>query len=257
MTNPEMFDQPVDYKIDLKIEKFHTQKALDAKNPDEVLVIPGNCLTNKGINLIWKLVSNTPLVNDGSDGDRWERAFTNSTSYIGVGNADDTPPSASSGYYADPTDTLLYAEDHYQIVGPQETPAIDACHYCYMKMNDTYPLAGDNQKIVFQSTFLPGMACFNWYEWCIANGNGNLGDEDMKKDPYIVRQGPWGIADGNDMDDVSPEPIPLKGTAYEPNESDTGPSGRQNKTLLNHRFESMGRKYASATWIITVEVSLS
>lgn len=256
MTNPEMFDQPVDYKIDLKIEKFHTQKALDEKAPDEVLFVPGNCLTNKGINLIWKLVAAAALVNDGTDG-RWERAFTHELSYIGVGNADNNPPSATSALQAMAEDTTLYAEENYQTSSSTTGPALDACHYLYMGMNDTYPLAGDNQKIVFQSTFLPGVACFNWYEWCIANGNGNLAYNDIVNDRYIIRQTAWGVADGNDIDDVAPDPVPERGTAYVPNDSDTGDGGRLNKTLLNHRYESMGRKYASATWIITVEVSLS
>jgi hypothetical protein len=247
MYNPDVLVDGIDYKINLIIEKYHTQKALDDKMPDEVLNIPGNCLTNKGINLIWKLVADASLVADGTDG-RYEWAFTNATSYIGVGNADNTAPSSTSALQALATNTMLYAEEHYNT----SDIVIGACHYCYMKMNDTYPLSGDNQKIVFQSTFLPGVACFNWYEWCIANGNGNRTNAEMENDPYIIRQTAWGIADGNDIDDVAPDPIPSQGTSYSGNTDD-----RVKKTLLNHRFESMGRKYASATWIITVEVSLS
>lgn len=248
MNKPDMLVDGVDYKINLKIEKYHTQKALDKKLPDEVLNVPGNCLTNKGINLIWKLVAGAELINDGTDG-RWEWAFDSGRSYIGVGNANDEPPTASSALQAQPTDYKLYAEDHYSTEHVARTDP----HYCYMGMNDTYPLAGDNQKIVFQSTFVPGVACFNWYEWCIANGNGNQSSADMQADPYIVRNGAWGIADGNDIDDVAPDPIPEDGTSYVGVTQEV----REAKTLLNHRFESMGRKYASATWIITVEVSLS
>ena len=237
----------INYKINFKIEKYHTQKSFENKTPDEIFQVPGNCLTNKGINLIWKLVADATLISDGTDG-RYEWPFTNSASYIGVGNADNTAPSSSSALQALATDTMLYAEEHYD---PSDVQ-LNAEHYCYMKMNDTYPLAGDNQKIVFQSTFLPGVACFNWYEWCIANGNGNRTDVEMQNDPYIIRQTAWGIADGNDIDDVAPDPIPTSGTSFEGMNDD-----RTKKTLLNHRYESMGRKYASATWIITVEVSLS
>lgn len=246
MGKPNLVDG-IDYKINFKIEKFNTQKAFDMKQPDEVLDIPGNTLTNKGINLIWKLVAAATLISDGTDG-RYEWAFNNASSFIGVGNANNEPPTATSALQASADDTALYAEENYNTA----EVGLDACHYCYVKMNDTYPLAGDNQKIVFQSTFLPGIACFNWYEWCIANGNGNLTIALMQADPYIVRQDAWGIADGNDIDDVAPDPIPEAGVSYQGVES-----GSDHKTLLNHRFESMGRKYASATWIITVEVSLS
>ena len=248
MKVPEAFVDGIDYKINLKIKKFHTQKSFDEKTPDEVLNVPGNCLTNKGINLIWKLVADATLISDGTDG-RYEWAFNNGSSFIGVGNANNEAPSSTSALQALATDIMLYAEENYNTGDIR----LGSCHYCYMKMNDTYPLSGDNQKIVFQSTFLPGVACFNWYEWCIANGNGNMTNEEMEADPYIIRQTAWGIADGNDIDDVAPDPIPSAGTSYQGN---TG-SGRIQKTLLNHRYESMGRKYASATWIITVEVSLS
>ena len=248
MNNPEVLVDGIDYKINLNIEKYHTQEAFDAKVPDEILNIPGNCLTNKGINLIWKLVADATLVTDGTDG-RYEWAFTNSTSFIGVGNADNTAPSSTSSLQAQATDTMLWAEKYYN---PANVGLGDK-HYCYMGMNETYPLSGDNQKIVFQSTFLPGVACFNWYEWCISNGNGNRTDVEMENDPYIIRQSAWGIADGNDIDDVEPDPIPTRGTSYKGNTDDA----REHKTILNHRYESMGRKYASATWIITVEVSLS
>ncbi len=247
MSKPESMIEGIDYKINLMIEKYHTSKALQDKIPDEVLNVPGNCLTNKGINLIWKLVAGATLVSDGTDGDRYEWAFTHDKSFIGVGNADNTAPTASSALQALATDLKLYAEDNYN----GEHVGLTDCHYCYMGMNETYPLSGDNQKIVFQSTFVPGMACFNWYEWCIANGNGNV--PGIVNDQYIVRQQAWGIADGNDIEDVAPDPIPQEGTSFQTVDDQQA----EHKTLLNHRFESMGRKYASATWIITVEVSLS
>ena len=250
---PEAFDQLVDYKINLKLEKFHTTKSLAAGVPDEVLNIPGNCLTNKGINLIWKAVTGTTMIDDGTDG-RYEWLFDNTHAFIGVGNANNQPPTSTSALQALATDTELYAEEHYEPAHGEDVPGIGDCHYCYMRMNSTYPLAGDNQKVVFQSTFLPGVAVFNWYEWCIANGNGNLDTVTMEADPYIIRKSAWGIADGNDIDDVEPDPIPEAPDSY----AGASPAGSEKrKTLLNHRFESMGRKYASATWIITVEVSLS
>ena len=244
MQNPALVDG-VDYKINLMIEKFHTQEALDARQPDEVLNVPGNVLTNKGINLIWKLVAGADPVWD-VDG-RYERAFTHEHSFIGIGNADGQDTPSAQTPYAD--DEKLLAERDYS---PANAEVRQACHYCYMKMNDAYPLAGDNQKIVFQSTYLPGVACFNWYEWCIANGNGNRTQVEMEADPFIVRNGSLGPPI-NDIEDVAPEPLPTPGLSYDP----ALDSERDKKTLLNHRFESMGRKYASATWIITVEVSLS
>lgn len=254
MNVPENLVDNIDYRISLNIEKYHTQAALDMGVPDEVLNLPGNVLTNKGINLIWKLVSDTPLKWDVDD--RYERAFDGAHSFIGVGNIDgrDTPPPAGDPTQATSGDTMLWAEENYDpSLAQGEGATRQQCHYCYMGMNTTYPLAGDNQKIVFQSTFLPGVACFNWFEWCIANGNGNQKTEDMKKDAYIVRETAWGTAQGNDIDDVAPDPVPTAGTSYVGAEE----ADRQKKTLLNRRVESMGRKYASATWIITVEVSLS
>jgi hypothetical protein len=252
LKNPDVFDQPVDYKINLKLEKYHTQKAMDAGVPDEVLNIPGNCLTNKGINIIWKALTDTPRITDGTDG-RYEMLFNNANSYIGVGTADNNPPSSTSALQPLATDEKLYAEDNYIPATGGHSPSISEPHYLYMKMNSTYPLAGDNQKVVFQSTFLPGVAVFNWYEWCIANGCGNPTYTELEADPYIIRFTEWGIADGNDIDDVAPDPVPTRGTSYQ----EASASDKDKKTLLNHRFESMGRKYASATWIITVEVSLS
>jgi len=247
----EKFVEGVDYRVNLRIDKYNSEESLKNKTPDEILNVPGNCLTNKGINLIWKLVANAPLVDNGTDG-RWEWAFEHDKSFIGVGNADDNPPTSGSAAVASPTDEMLYAEQNYN---PSDV-TITSFHYCYMKMNDTYPLAGDNQKIVFQSTFLPGVACFNWYEWGIANGNGNRNSDEMLADPFIIRQGPLGPSSTppNDIEDVSPDPVPSAGTSYDPVNTPADPT---HKTLLNRRNESMGRKYASATWIITVEISLS
>ena len=237
----------VDYKINLRIDKYHTNKSLEAKQPDEVLNIPGNVLTNKGINLIWKLLANTPLVTDGTDG-RYEWFFDHERAFIGVGNLDNNPPTATSPLQPTAEDVMLYAEREYDL----SHITITDPHYCYMGMNDTYPLAGDNQKIVFQSTFLPGVACFNWYEWGIANGNGNMTTAEMQMDQFIIRQVALGPPD-NDIDDVAPDPVPTPDVTYKGNTAEL----RRNKTLLNHRMESMGRKYASATWILTVEISLS
>ena len=241
----------IDYKVNFKIEKFNTQKAYDERIPDEVLNLPGNCLTNKGINLIWKAVAGAPFINDGTDG-RWEKYFNAANSYIGVGTTSNSSDPMS--VLAAPEDNVLSAEGAYDPSTAQRHDATGrtAAHYCYMKMNETYPLSGDNQKIVFQSTYLPGIACFNWYEWCIANGNGNIDINNMPLDAYIFRTSSWGVAEGNDIEDVEPDPIPVIGVDVEP-----GGEDRLHKTLLNHRIESMGRKYASATWIITVEVSLS
>ena len=251
---PESLVDNIDYKVNLKIEKFHTQDAFDQKVPDEVLNLPGNVLTNKGINFIWKAVAGAPFINTGVDG-RYEWCFDHDHAWIGVGNIDgsDTPPSSSLQPTA--SDTKLYAEEHYDpsIAQQPTTAGRQTSHYCYMGMNTAYPISGDNQKIVFPSTFLPGVACFNWFEWCIANGNGNQTQEDMGNDQYIARSGAWGTAQGNDIDDVAPDPPVTPGVSYVGNSE----ADREKKTLLNHRYESMGRKYASATWIITVEVSLS
>ena len=234
--NPDAIYDDVDYKVNLTIEKYNTDQALLARVPDEVLNVPGNCLTNKGINLIWKCLAKKTLVEP-------EHEFTETSSFIGIGNSDSTPPSSTSGRQALATDEMLYAEEHYSEDTTHDT--LDNKHYCYMGMNPEYPLAGDNQKIVFQATYQPGVAVFNWYEWCIANGNGNLSKENMEADPYIVRKSSW---EGEE----APVPPPEVGIAYQP-----GTEERANKILLNHRYESMGRKYAAATWIITVEVSLS
>ena len=150
-------------------------------------------------------------------------------SFIGVGNNGDD----QSGN-ALPEDEGLYATDK------------TGGSYMYMKMDsdgETYPKAGVNQKIVYKSTFLPGIACFNWYEWTIANGNGNHVDpNDFNNDE---------VRTSETADDVVPEEPPTEGVEY------ARGIGQDKVINLNHKIESMGKKYAQATWIVTVEISLS
>ena len=215
-------DNRLKWTVHTKIEKYNTKEAFEKKEVDEVINIPGNCLCNDGVNELWALVAGG------------YRAGTNVTgtptafgvnSYIGIG---DNGTNGGTAVTTQPT-----AGD----VGLNAT-----VNKMYMKMDDGYPIAGENQKIVFRSTFLPGIACFEWLEWTIANGNGNITTDTFSED--AVRLAVKG-------DEPAPDPQPVLNTAYELG------VGEANVVNLNHKQENMGKKYSSATWIVTVELSLS
>lgn len=199
------------WTVHSKIEKYNTEEALKAGTPDEVLNLPANCLCNDGVNLLWSLVAG-----DSTKGN----AFDATHAHIGVGNCNGTAVIPTAG------DTGLTA----------------SVKKLYMKMDDGYPIYGQNQKIVFRSTYAPGCACFEWLEWTIANGNGNQVTGAWDTD--VIRT----TAQGTDPE---PSPIPVQGTQF-----DLG-VGEANIVNLNHKQENMGQKYASATWIVSVEISLS
>lgn len=206
-----MVDNRAKWTVHTMIEKFNTREAFDRMEPDEVLNIPGNLLLNEGVNLLWNLVAGNTSAG---------APFNHENSYIGVGNNNGGTTGPTAG------DTGLAATSKKM----------------YMKMDPGYPIAGENQKIVFRSTFLPGVACFEWLEWTVANGNGNQSTGAW--DPDVVRT----TAVGNDP---IPDPVPELGTAFEYG------VGEENIVNLNRKQENMGSKYASATWIVTVEISLS
>lgn len=198
------------WTVHTKIEKYNDDASVLRGVPDEVQEIENNMLLNQGINLLWSLVAGAPGL----------QPFNAANAHIGVGNNDDGTVQPSA------TDAGLK--------GPLKM---------YMKMDDEYPKYGDNQKIVFRSTFNPGVACFNWYEWTVANGNGNHNGS-RAWDQDEVRTQAVG-------DDPIPDPLPVEHDAWEYG------VGEENVINLNRRQENMGKKYASATWIVTVEISLS
>lgn len=197
------------WNVKTKLEKYNTPEEYKAGVPSEVLNREGNMLLNDGINLLWQLVG-------GVDG---VTPFNNTTAHIGVGNNGGTTTQPN------PTDTGLN--------GPLKM---------YMKMDPGYPKTGEDQKIVFKSTFLPGIACFEWLEWTVANGNGNIASGDFHPDE--VRLAPSGL-------DPAPDPLPAIGVTHEYG------VGEAEIVNLNHKQENMGQKYSPATWVITVEISLS
>lgn len=212
-----MKDKRLQWTVHTKIEKFNTKESYEKRlkdtsaAPDEVVEIPGNMLLNDGVNLLWSLVAG-----DSSKGN----PFNAANSFIGVGDNNGTTTQPTAG------DVGLAA----------------ATKKMYMKMDDGYPIAGENQKIVFRSTFLPGVACFEWLEWTIANGNGNQTTGPWDSD--VVRTTAVG-------DDPIPDPVPTEGVAY------SYGVGEANIVNLNRKQENMGKKYSSATWIVTCEISLS
>lgn len=231
------------WTVQTRIEKFHTQESLDKGVPDEVLEVPSNCLCNEGVNTLWCLVAGLTkypaAVSDFfTEGKDIIPFGTNSC--IGVGDAgDDGTSMAWASTLAKGQDSVAAATDKGLYAG--------AAHRMYMKMDDSYPIAGQNQKIVFRSTFLPGIACFKWLEWTIANGNGN------------IKTGGTFSSDAVRMDanttggknEPIPDPLPELGTSH-----DYGVT-EDEIINLNHKIESMGEKYPSSTWIVSVEVSLS
>lgn len=210
-TNP-IKDERAKWTVRTTIEKYHTDKALEAGKPDEILELPANCLCNDGVNLLWQLVAQDPAVAG--------KGFDATNSFIGIGDCGGVAKVPAPG------DTGLFA----------------TTNKLYMKMDTGYPIYGANQKIVFRSTFSPGLACFDWLEWTIANGNGNITTGAWG--PDVVRTTAVGS-------DPAPDPVPVLGTHY-----DYG-VGEDNVVNLNHKQENMGKKYSSATWIVSVEISLS
>lgn len=217
--NNNLEERKIYWKVDTFIQKFNTNEDFNKGVPNEVQHIKGNMLLNDGINTIWNLVAGKS--GDSSDSDPLKKMlpFNAANSFIGVGNngGGTTAPL--------PTDQSLK--------GPLKM---------YMKMDEGYPIAGENQKIIFKSTFLPGVACFDWLEWSIANGNGNISSGDFDQDE--VRTQASGI-------DPIPDPIPVEGIAFS--------YGVTEKAIinLNRKQENMGKKYAPATWVISVELSLA
>lgn len=229
-----MTDGRLKWTVHTKIEKFNTPESLEAQDPDEVLNIPGNCLTNAGVNLLWALVAGgyrdgatvQTSIGTPATGTSVSTNYFDTTACIGIGD---------NGGTADLQPT---AED----------TGLNGDNKIYMKMNDGYPIAGKNQKITFQSTFRPGIACFDWLEWCVANGNGNPVDLDTTHQQTVIFDS---AIEGTLADQPLPDPQPICGVAYENGVEEA------NVILLNHKQENMGKKYSSATWIVTVELSLS
>jgi len=104
--------------------------------PYEVVKFEGNILLNEGINAIWTLVAGGAAT-----------AFSNTNSYIGVG---------------DGTDSLDAAH-----VGLQGT------NKAYAAMVPGYPQYGSDQVIIFRAVFLSGTAEFTWQEYTVANGSSD------------------------------------------------------------------------------------
>lgn len=229
-------DERLKWTVHTSITKFNTQEAFDKQEPDEILRVPGNLLLNEGVNELWALVAGGYIKGTVVDPvHAAPKAFNAANSFIGVGAGKE----GQSGSAAIPTplaaDTGLEAE-HDKV---------------YIGMDEGYPIAGVNQKIVFRSTYKPGIACFEWLEWTVANGNGNFTTKSAFNDDC------YRIAEKGD----EPEPNPIPSCADSPTASgtyDLYPGyGEENVINLNHKAESMGKKYASATWIVTVELSLS
>lgn len=198
------------WRVNTKLEKFNSNADFEAGIANEVMLREGNMLLNEGINILWDLVAGTA----------GKTPFDATHAFIGVGNNGGTTAAPLPGDVG--------------LNGPKRM---------YMKMDAGYPIAGANQKIVFKSTFLPGVACFEWLEWSVANGNGNIatGGTFSSDEVRLLAQG---------LDPV-PDPLPVAGVAF-----DYG-VGEAAVVNLNHKQENMGQKYSPATWVITVEISLS
>jgi hypothetical protein len=214
-------DHSARWRPKLTIEKYNSPESYQAfldgvGQADDILVTEGNLLLNVGVNHLWKLVAGLA--------DAAEDPFNAVNSHIGVGD--------NNGNTAQPipADTKLAAIDNFVYMGMDGG-------------DDPYPHAGHNQKIVFRSTFLPGIACFEWLEWGISNSNGNPTNFNQ----HQMRTTQIGS-------DPLPDPVPSVGySIFQGNsQGEDGPF-----ILLNRKQENMGRKYASATWIVTCEISLS
>ena len=110
-------------------------------------VIEGNLLLREGVLAIWNLVTGAV-----------ETAFTNATSYIGVGNSSSLP--------SDDTVTDLQGASKF-----------------YKGMEATYPIVGAlaDKKCTWRSVFADGEANFAWEEWTVASGNSGAADNLNRK----------------------------------------------------------------------------
>lgn len=251
-----------------RIEKFDNNLSLKDGIPDEVCEIPGNLLLNHGINALWATFAGKNSIvieiDDGAGGTMEKTVavdpFDHAHSYIGVGNYYDL-----EGNYEDRS----VQEDDETLMGPLKV---------FMKMDTNtddeseYPIAGKDQKIIFKSTFGPGVACFKWYEWGIANGNCNWPKASERTEYSSTRGNVTGfyvyesgtVPDNHGFEIVKgalgnnpvPDPVPVENEHYEFGDGDFGLSNNSSHILLNHKRENMGEKYPPSTWIITVEISL-
>lgn len=232
------------WRVKTTIEKYDNAESWKAGIPDEVQEIKGNLLVNEGVNAIWALVANLGAVSKdearGIMADVTILPFSHDNAHIGVGNHMDSPT------LPDAADTDL------GLTGP---------NYVYMGMDDGYPKYFTDKKITFKSTFKPGIACFNWYEWTIANGNNNVTDLTTGASNANGAIGDDLWRDAAKGTDLAPDPTPTAGAAdpataaYYPKD---GTADDQTAAInLNHKIESMGQKYAPATWVVATEISLS
>lgn len=253
-SNLDSLTQRGKWNVLTRIEKFDNSASLAEGIPDEVCEIPGNLLLNDGINALWAVFAGLTEIEKSVEVDGVMttqkitiKPFDHDNSFIGVGNFANDPKSGS------------VAETDIGLKGPLKM---------YIGMDQYYPKAGADQKIIFKSTFAPGVACFKWYEWTIANGNANFAADSVRTD-YAGRGNVTGFYNYNDVS------IPDDGNGWEVVEVSLGdnPPPAENPTTnglyaygtgeddpdiinLNHKQENMGEKYPPSTWIITVEISL-
>lgn len=264
--NP-VYDNRPKWNVHSKIEKYHTDASWKKGVPDEVVDMAANCLLNNGVNLLWGLVAgfwstdqNTALATAGSknllDGIPPATGqahplphFDSQNSFIVVGdNINHAAGETTDSYVPTEKDTMLHADQNYlfMFMSPGED-------FDYSSVSDPaaverlYPKYGTNKKIVFRAEFPPGTACFEWKEWGIANGNGNNNTNTSLESVIMTVPGSDGSpAPENPLQAGIHYPAPVSGTEVPPG-----------VIFLNHKQDNMGKKYSSATWVVSIEISLS
>ena len=116
------------------------------QSPHEERVIEGNMLQQQGILALFKLLTGAS-----------QTAFTNATSFIGVGNSATGASDADGG--------LLGGSKFYK------------------GMEATYPIVGalTDKKCTWRAVFADAEANFAWAEWTVANGNSDAADNLNRK----------------------------------------------------------------------------
>lgn len=276
MLKTEALQNKRNWLVEGKIDKYMSAEDFAKGKVADIHTFKNNLLLAEGINEIWALVSGNDRPTGGAP-----RFFNARNSCIGVGSA---------GLRGD-QELGATGVPHPQQPEQENTGLYGPCRV-YLHMDEEYPKVGD-MKIIFRSTFQPGIACFTWLEWTIANGNGNpeftlpaqAATHGWSEDLWVpydqltdatvdgvnrinrqaeVRWDEWGL-------DPAPDPLPTVGgriggsisqttdilfqNGLPPHSINAG-IGEDLAINMNLKQENMGRKFAPAIWVFTIEVSL-
>jgi hypothetical protein len=216
-----MVNKQIKWNVMTTIEKYNNSEDFLSKNVSEIKQIEGNMLLSEGVLDIWRLMSGAN--NEPSSAPTSIVHYDNLHSYIGVGTSNTAPSAGDGGLLGG----VSAGAQFYKEVDSAPTP---------------FPVVSGN-KITFKSTFYGEgapppynhpEAVFEWNEWSVARGVDKTTipsyDYPSPGDPRTDVKKVFGGTDNIDT---------------------------YIKNNLNRKQEAMGTKASAATWVITVEISLT